>query len=142
MLSRLLYNVIAFLLTYTTSYSRIQYSSFKKYFAKKLSWIFFSASKFSLLKFISLQKSTLLKITYFASSSVPRRQTLLSWGVTPGNSVPADEKKQTGGCAVDFQLLDLCLLETAGSAENEYILYICYLFCSVYSSCARGFQSL
>jgi len=60
-----------------------------------------------------------LKITYFASSSVPRRQTLLSWGVIPGNNGPADEKTQTGGCAVDFQLLDLCLLETAGSAENE-----------------------
>jgi hypothetical protein len=63
-----------------------------------------------------------LKITYFASSSVPKRQTLLSWGVTPGNNVPADEKLQTGDCAVDFQLLDLCLLETAESAENEYIL--------------------
>jgi hypothetical protein len=63
-------------------------------------------------------------------------------GVTPGNSVPADEKRQTGGCAVDFQQLDLCPLETAESAENEYILYISYMFCSIYSSCARGSQTL
>ena len=112
------------------------------FYIKNFHGYFSAASKFSLLKFISLQKSTSLKIIYFASSSVPSRQTLLSWGVTPGNNVPADEKKQTGGCAVDFQLLDLCLLERAGSAENEYILYICYLFCSIYSSWQRGSQTL
>jgi len=58
MLSHLLYNAIAFLLTYTTSYPRIQYSSFQQHFANIFHGYFFSASKFSLLKFMSLQKST------------------------------------------------------------------------------------
>jgi hypothetical protein len=65
-----------------------------------------------------------MEVTHFVASAVPGTQTLLSLDVAPGNSAPADEQMQTGGCAVGFQLSNLCLLGTAGS-ENEY--FSCFI---------------
>jgi hypothetical protein len=59
-----------------------------------------------------------VNITYFAASSVPRTQNLLSLGVTLGNNAPVDEHMQTGGCAVDFQLSNLYPLGRAGSGNE------------------------
>jgi hypothetical protein len=63
-----------------------------------------------------------MKTTHFVSSFAPGIQILLSLGVAPDNSVPADEQMHIGGYALDFQLSDLCPLGTAGSANNEYTL--------------------